>query len=98
MPLACTLLFTFAALGVVFVFVLVACAWDGFAAVRSWLRFSRSIKRLDAILLAAIQRAHVDASDASQEIREQVTSLDEVPRTGRCERNDCPYKARCGET
>ena len=96
MPLLITLLFTFAALGLVFVFVIVAGAIDGFSTLRAWRRVSRSIRDLDKLLASSLAKHKRD--DARHDEREHVAGLDKMPMAWPCERDDCPYKARCGQS
>lgn len=95
MPLLLTLLFTFAALGLVFTFIVVACAINGFSTFRAWRRVSRSIHDLDALLASRL--AKHKREDARHDEREHITGLHELPMSWPCERNDCPYKTRRGQ-
>lgn len=94
MPFVLTILLTLATLGLVFLFVLVACAFEGFATLRAWFKLSRSIRELNAIYLSTIAFAKQETERARQGERDCVASLDKLP-TWQCDRDDCPRNT-CG--
>lgn len=88
MPLVCTILITLAALGVVFLVVLLACALDGFETWHNWRKFSRVLRELDTMIVSARKQA----DDRQHDVDHNVAHADEIP-LGPCEHRDCPRKA-----
>ena len=88
MPLVCTILITLAALGVVFLVVLLACALDGFETWHNWRKFSRVLRELDTMIVSARKQAY----DRQHDVDHNVAHADEIP-LGPCEHRDCPRKA-----
>lgn len=89
-PFVGSLLLTLAALGAVFVFVLVGCAFDGLRTLRAWLRFSRGVRELDGLLVSILAAVREHAHAAEHEAGEHVARVHRLPLIGPCERDDCP--------
>lgn len=95
MPLVWTLLLTLAALGLVFVVVLTACAIDGFRTWHRWRNFARHVRDLESTLGLLVSAARKKGEQSEAQMREHVARIHELPILP-CERHDCPRRSgRC---
>lgn len=90
MQLVCAVVTTLAALGVVFLFVIAANAWDGFVAWRRWRAFVRITKRLPLLIESLAKHAGSSSNDAPGD---DVAGAHHVP-VPPCQCEDCPRRTR----
>lgn len=90
MPFACAVIVTLAALGVVFLFVIAANAWDGFVAWRRWRAFVRLTAALPPLVESLAKHTSRTRDDAPGD---DVAGAHDVP-VAPCERQDCPRRTR----
>lgn len=85
----CVVFLTFAALGVVFIVILVVCAIDGFSMWKRWRKLSVAIKELDATVLSTREQA----KHGEQALGSDIARIGQVP-SGPRSQGECPYKSR----
>ena len=91
MPLVCTILITLAALGVVFLVVLLACTLDGFETWHNWRKFTKLAKEI-GVLADFIASARKKGEETEEQMRQRVARIHESPFPP-CNHHDCPRRS-----